>query len=277
MIIKKQNIELSFTISFCDSIIIVLQNYNTIEKMQHMEHNFMRKTIYEISICILAIISVVFAAIDMSHGLSYWLAVIDNIIYTVFVVDYIVRLILAKNKRTFFKDNVLDLIAIIPINPTLRIFRAFKILRLVKLTKFAKLTRILTSTGRLLTHCKRFLNTNGFKYILMTAAALILIGGTLISYFEDMTFQDGIWWAFVTTTTVGYGDISPGTGAGRAVACILMIVGIGLIGSLTSTITSFFMHANKETVNSGKVDIALKIYDELNDSEKEIFKKNISS
>src|SRR5207248_6212190 len=51
---------------------------------------------------------------------------------------------------------------------------------------------------------------------------------------------DALWWAVVTTTTVGYGDVSPVTGEGRLIAVGLMIVGIGFIGVFTATVTSFF-------------------------------------
>jgi len=44
-----------------------------------------------------------------------------------------------------------------------------------------------------------------------------------------MSFSDALWWSFVTTTTVGYGDLSPVSGTGRFIASLLMIVGIGLI------------------------------------------------
>ena len=72
------------------------------------------------------------------------------------------------------------------------------------------------------------------------------VGGILIHFAEGMELSDGLWWAFVTTTTVGYGDISPSTGAGRAIAIVLMITGIGLLGTLTSTITSFFLNLKAE-------------------------------
>jgi len=51
---------------------------------------------------------------------------------------------------------------------------------------------------------------------------------------------DAFWWAIVTTTTVGYGDVSPVTSEGRLIAVALMLVGIGFIGVFTATITSFF-------------------------------------
>lgn len=87
---------------------------------------------------------------------------------------------------------------------------------------------------------------------------VIFVGGIAISLLENKTLSDGIWWAFVTTTTVGYGDISPATNYGRIIACVLMIVGTGLIGSLTSAITSYFMkYSNSQ---NEKVDIAKLIW-----------------
>jgi len=230
----------------------------------------MKKTIYEIVICVLAIASVVFAIVDMTSGMPAWMSIADTVIYFIFLIDYVTRFILAKSKKEFFKSNIFDFIAIIPFNSIMRVFRTLKILKLAKLSR---LTRTLSASGRLFARCKRFLNTNGLKYVLIVSAMLIVIGGGLVSIFEDMSFMDGMWWAFVTSTTVGYGDISPSTMGGRAIAIILMISGIGLIGSLTSSITAFFMKDDNETVSNDRVDMVLKMYNELNDSEKELFKE----
>jgi voltage-gated potassium channel len=64
-------------------------------------------------------------------------------------------------------------------------------------------------------------------------------------------FASALWWAMVTVTTVGYGDTFPVTAAGRGVAVVLMLVGIGLIGVLTATVASFFVQqtADEQTVD----------------------------
>lgn len=116
--------------------------------------------------------------------------------------------------------------------------------------------------------------------MLIIAALFTLIGGSLISVFENISLTDGIWWAFVTTTTVGYGDISPTSTSGRIIACILMIIGIGLVGSLTSTITSYFIQKQQtdiSEVNSDKVNMALILYNQLNAEEKTIFVDTITA
>ena len=74
------------------------------------------------------------------------------------------------------------------------------------------------------------------------------------------SFWDALWWAMSTTTTVGYGDIYPMTGEGRAIAVLLMLTGIGVIGVFTATIASLFMIEDEEDEFNG-------IHKRLNDIE----------
>lgn len=77
----------------------------------------------------------------------------------------------------------------------------------------------------------------------------------MFSLFEKISFGDAVWWAIVTTTTVGYGDFYPKTIVGKFAAAILMFLGIGLIGYLTSTITNYFtndMEQKKKAKSSNK-------------------------
>lgn len=231
-----------------------------------------KEKLYNIVICILSIISVIFAIIGFTRELNQIEQICDTVIYAIFVIDYIVRFILAGKKKIFIKSNILDIIAIIPFNSAFRIFRIVKIIRMARLLRMTKVVKIASLSARCLKKAKRFLNTNGFKYVLMLSAGSVFIGAILIMHFEQMTFLDSLWWSFVTVTTVGYGDLSPATGAGRIIASILMLVGIGLIGSLTSSITSFFIHNDSEHhYNSDKVDMVLTLYEKLSDEEKHIF------
>lgn len=237
----------------------------------------MKKIIYEVFTCILAIISVILSIYDFNNGLPSAMSHLDDIIGIIFVLDYSVRLFMSTSKIQFVKENILDLIAILPFNSALRIFRTFKFFKLLKITKLLKATRFISLLSRLYKKARCFLNTNGFKYMIVTSIILVLTGGALISLTENMTLQDGIWWAFVTTTTVGYGDITPTTYCGRMIAMVLMLVGIGLIGSVTSTLTSFFTKEKSPTISNDKINMVLKMYDELNDIEKEIFTQTILS
>lgn len=227
-----------------------------------------KEKIYYFLLFIFCIVSVVFAVLDYTRGLTRAEMIIDWIVYGLFVIDYFVRLFLADSKKTFFKENIIDLIAILPFNSALR---ALRLARFVKLLRLVKIFRIGAFSGRFVKRSTRFLDTNGFKYVLMVCAASILLAAVAMTYFEHMSFRDALWWSFVTATTVGYGDLSPASGIGRIIACCLMLVGIGLIGSLTSTITSFFLRGSAQTINDEKVNMAIAVYDMLNDEEKKQF------
>lgn len=63
------------------------------------------------------------------------------------------------------------------------------------------------------------------------------------------TAEDAIWWAFVTITTVGYGDKYPVTTEGRIIAAFLMVTGVGLFGTFTGYMTSWFVGSQKKESN----------------------------
>jgi voltage-gated potassium channel len=71
------------------------------------------------------------------------------------------------------------------------------------------------------------------------------------------TFRSALWWAIVTTTTVGYGDYTPVTLAGRVIATAVMIVGVGLIGTISATVAAWFVRRHEpvtETADLASVD-----------------------
>lgn len=225
--------------------------------------------LYDIFISLLACAAVILIIIDISDGLVLWQSLLSKGILAVFIFDYILRLWSAKNKKKFITHNICDLIAILPFHIA---FRGFKIVHMNRLIRFLKLPQAFAFLYRPLKKATRFLNTNGFKYVLFVTTLLILLGGILIHFAEGMSIGDGIWWAFVTATTVGYGDISPDSLYGRLIAMVLMLMGIGLIGSVTSTLTSYFLKASDQNVESKAIQMIqerLEHFHELSDEDVE--------
>ncbi|MQB62228.1 ion transporter [Lactobacillus reuteri] len=199
----------------------------------------LKTIIYNIFMALLAIISIVLIVLDYAHEINIIsppYSIIDNSILIIFTIDYFVRLFYAKDKKRFFKENIFDLLSIIPVNNLLYVFRMARIGRAFRLLKLLRIFRLVGLTGRL----HKFFKTNGLIYYLYISLTVILIASSLYCISEKVSFGTALWWSITTATTVGYGDVSPTTGLGKAAAVLLMFLGIGFIGMLTSSLTNFF-------------------------------------
>lgn len=229
-----------------------------------------KKLYYEIFIAILSlivcIIIIVQLALDLSNEAIYALNLADNIIWIIFVLDYAVRFINSENKIKFIKNNKIDLLSILPFDNIFQSLRIFRFARILRLAKLAKLARLVVVLYKFKERADNFLNTNNFQYMLLVTIITVFLGACGISVTENKTFADSLWWSFVTTTTVGYGDISPSTDVGRIIASILMIIGIGFVGMLTGTIATYFL-SDKNKHKTYKNEVVETIQEKLNDFE----------
>ena len=88
------------------------------------------------------------------------------------------------------------------------------------------------------------------------AVALIILAATAITTIEQDNasglglFSNALWWSVVTITTVGYGDMTPGTEFGRAIGYVLMFGGIGIFGAITANLAAVFVKPEKKKVDS---------------------------
>lgn len=208
----------------------------------------MKSFLYAISMTILTLAAVIMAVLDMLGNIDIEVSIrlysLDLGILALFAMDYFIRLIQSNDKKKFIVENIFDLLAIIPFNS---MFRAFRFVRLFRLFRLLRVAVFIKKFNK---YVSVFLKTNHFIYVIYLSITITLLGALSIYSIEKgktiHDFGDALWWSFVTTTTVGYGDISPSTGLGRIIAGILMLVGIGFIGMLTGTITTFFIKDRKK-------------------------------
>jgi voltage-gated potassium channel len=158
------------------------------------------------------------------------LNIIVWIVWACFAVDYVARLLLSVRKAKFVRTHKLDLLMVLL--PMLRLLRIFLLLR-------HSLASV--STDRIAGSIVRIVIASVFvSAFLMWRAEYNAPGATIT------TFRDALWWAVVTTTTVGYGDYTPVTPQGRLIATAVMIVGIGLIGTVSATVAAWFVTRHSE-------------------------------
>ena len=118
-------------------------------------------------------------------------------------------------------------------------------------------------------------NSRRLRTILAALIFFIAIFGYLFYVSEPQveTFGDGIWWALVTITTVGYGDITPLTTLGRVVAGLLMLLGLGLIATITAIVSAKFIqnyvdgHTNDDVLEKlQELETEIEKIEELEDN-----------
>ena len=223
------------------------------------------KLIYEIIFTLLAIIAVIITLLDITEVINLSnniiLNTLDTAIFYIFIFDYVIRLIISGDKKYFFKNNIPDLIAIIPFNSLFKVFRIAKLIRLASMTKFLKLARFIGVFVRLNKKIKGVLKTNGLNHALWFTLIIIFLSAIGIYVAEPhtvRTFENALWWSFVTATTVGYGDIFPTTKIGRIIAGVLMLTGIGTIGMITGSISTYFMSRQNSTKEHNDISEIIK-------------------
>lgn len=154
-----------------------------------------------------------------------------TVTWAMFLIDYVVRLLMAQHKMVWFRTHLADLaFALIPV------------LRLVLLlTELTKLPGIRSTAGDRL-RVRIMVYSIGASVILIYVSSLAVLeterhapGATIT------TFGVAVWWACVTVTTTGYGDYVPVTDAGRTVASALMFGGVALSGIITASLASWVL------------------------------------
>ncbi len=205
------------------------------------------------------VISIIPLAFKETNLLFQW---IDYITVTIFIIDYILRLFVAdyklnKSVASFFiypitPMAIIDLVSILPsltvLNSGFKLLKLFRLLRTLKVLrafKFLRYSKSFDIISNVFKKQKRVLSA-----VATMAVAYVLISALVIYNVEPEsfnTFFDAIYWATISLTTVGYGDIYPITTIGRIVTMISSVFGIAIIALPSGVITAGYLaEVNKD-------------------------------
>ena len=165
-----------------------------------------------------------------------------------FSIEYLLRLISVRRplRYVFSFYGLIDLLAIVPtyislIIPGTQYLLTIRILRLLRIFRIMKLTEYI-SEGKVITGALKA-SRRKISVFLLAVMAIVTVFGSLIYVIEGeengfTSIPTSIYWAIVTLTTVGYGDLSPQTPLGKTLASIIMIMGYAIIAVPTGIVTA---------------------------------------
>jgi voltage-gated potassium channel len=232
-----------------------MQKYNIKDRIYKIifESSTRAGLLFDVVLIVFILLSVLLVMVDSVPSIhkewGQWLTASELFITLIFTVEYVLRLYSARRPLSYALSffGIVDLLAILPgyislialpgfqFLTTIRILRVLRIFRVLKLVQFMWESN--TLWGAIIRSRRKI------TVFLITVLAVVVIVGSLMYLIEGnesgfSSIPVSIYWAIVTMTTVGYGDIAPKTPIGQIIASLLMIIGYGIIAVPTGIVTS---------------------------------------
>lgn len=212
------------------------------------------------------------------------LAALNWVIWLIFALDTLIAFG-AAGRAVFRRGSwwfgtlvtVLTFPLLLPGLSGLRLLRLSRAARATRLARALRLTRFLAIGSRSVTGLRRVLDPSALPFVSLFLVLVITVGGAGLYMIELESdgvhgFGDAVWWAIVTVTTVGYGDITPSSTSGRIVAVIVMLVGIAFTSLLTAQIAAYLTRQDQDELErdidadiarlEGKLDLLTQMVQE---------------
>lgn len=244
-------------------------NADQIEDEQIRERWELLYTINEFTdkpMIVLAMIWLVLLILDFTSGLSPLLSQLTNVIWIIFILDFLLKFTIAPSKLRFMQQGWLTAISlVIPALRMFRIFQALRILRAVRVTRSLTMVRLFSSLNRGMRALRNTFAKRGFGYAVALTVIVIMAGAAGMLQFESPAsirqaglveeaaqgvglenYGHALWWTGMVMTTLG-SEYWPVTGEGRILAWLLSLYGLAIFGYLTATVASHFISQDADT------------------------------
>lgn len=201
----------------------------------------------------LALIPVLILQADASGAWRTAAFVANWLIWIIFAFELTAVLVAATRRRAALRAHWLDVAIVVLTIPLWG-----QLLSSLRLFRFLRLIRAVAIISRAIQAERRLSSGATLRVVALLTVFIVVVAGAAQATFNANEFNsmwDGVWWAVVTVTTVGYGDLYPTDVEGRIIGIVLMLVGIGFLSLLTATVASKFIQTD---TNSSEVLEALR-------------------
>jgi voltage-gated potassium channel len=214
-------------------------------------------TYFEVPMILLAIGVVILWYLERQNVVNQqFVWICDLIILLFFILETLVLTALVDDKKRHLKNNWMNLLIIIMGLPIV-----FEVSTLAPILRSFRLLLLFPLFINMFATVQRFLAKNNLGVTLLVSLALVIIVGLFISAVDPSieNASDGLWWAWVTVTTVGYGDVVPTSYWGRAIGAVLILIGFVLFSLLTASISAFLIVKDEEELVNNEVLMLTKL------------------
>jgi voltage-gated potassium channel len=203
----------------------------------------------ELPMLVLSFAWLVLFVIELTWGLTSLLDLLSIAIWVLFILEFILKLLLAPRKVFYLKNHWLTVISLLlPALRTIRIVRLVRILRTTRAVRGLRLLRVLTRTNRSMRSLGANFTRRGFGYVVILTVIVTLAGSAGMYTFEQDTtntvgfdnYGAALWWTAMLMTTIG-SDYFPQTAEGRILCFLLALYASAVFGYLTATLATFFI------------------------------------
>ena len=230
-------------------------------------------TLFKILLNLIAIIvaGLSFNFLGFSAEFHAFMRRLDVVLSLLLLADFVWRFsqVEPEDRRAFLLPwGIIDFLGCFPASPIFRIFRLIRVVRLIGYLRQIGLKQIVVNLKQ------QVAASSLWGVVALTIPTIIVSGWWIFKMEEEFcvaennlanicSLGDGIWWSFVTVTTVGYGDRFPVSNGGRILAGLLMTIGVGLFGVLTSYLATIFIRQDDEQQDSDLLEELAEVKQEL--------------
>lgn len=205
--------------------------------------------LFEVPLIVLGFIWLILLVVELVFEPNPILETISVVIWIVFIIDFLLKFILAPKKGLYLRSNVLTLVSLVV--PAFRLFRLFRLFRVLRFSRSLRLVKVVGSLNRSIRALSATMQRRAFGYVVLLTVIVIFGGAAGMYAFEkDVTgglanYGTALWWTTMIMTTLG-SEYWPQTPEGRVLCIILSLFAFAIFGYITATIATFFLGRDAE-------------------------------